>query len=54
MEWQISVGGLKTTLVKLSGADKVDMRFGRDHLGELYILTKPDGEVYKLASAIAF
>lgn len=53
-EWRISAGGVKTTLVKLSGADKVDMRFGRDHRGELYILTKPDGKVYKLVSAIEF
>lgn len=51
MEWQVSLKGMKKTLVELSGADKVDMRFGKDHDGEMYILTKPDGMVYRLESS---
>lgn len=50
-EMSVTLNGAPTTLVKLSGADKVDMRFGRDHKGELYITTKPDGKVYKIVSA---
>lgn len=50
-EWKITIGGKLKTLVELCGADKVDMRFGRDNVGEIYIMTKPDGRVYKLVRA---
>ncbi|HEX5168035.1 MAG TPA: PQQ-dependent sugar dehydrogenase [Cyclobacteriaceae bacterium] len=50
-EWRIAVNGQLKTLVELCDADKVDVRFGRDHLGELYIMTKPDGKVYRLINA---
>jgi hypothetical protein len=30
---------------------RVDLRFGQDHLGEIYIMTKQDGKIRKLASA---
>ena len=50
-EWRITLGGKLKTLVELCGADKVDVRFGRDNLGEIYIMTKPDGRVYKLVRA---
>jgi hypothetical protein len=47
-EWQVSVNGKVQSLKNLCGADKVDLRFGRDSAGEIYILTKPDGRIYKL------
>jgi mono/diheme cytochrome c family protein len=47
-EWQVTVNGVKKTLTELCGAKKVDVRFGRDHLGEIYVMTKPDGKVYRL------
>ena len=50
-EWRVSVNGAQTTLAELCGTDRVDLHFGRDKKGELYILTKPDGKVYKLVSA---
>jgi glucose/arabinose dehydrogenase len=50
-ECQISVNGTKKTLKELCGAEKVDVRFGRDHLGELYVMTKPDGKVYRIVKA---
>ena len=50
-KWNIAYKGQPTTLVKLSGNHRVEMRFGMDSKGELYILTKADGKVYKLASA---
>jgi mono/diheme cytochrome c family protein len=50
-KWKISFKGVPTTLVHLCGKDRVEMRFGMDSKGELYLLTKADGKVYKLASA---
>ena len=32
-----------------SPKNRVDLRFGQDHLGEVYILTKQDGKIRKLA-----
>jgi glucose/arabinose dehydrogenase/mono/diheme cytochrome c family protein len=51
-EWRIIINGKPGTLKELSGAhERVDLRFGRDSHGELYLLTKVDGKVYKLVSA---
>ena len=50
-EWKISINGIQKTLKDLCGTDRVDLHFGRDAKGELYILTKADGKVYKLVSA---
>ena len=47
-EWQVSVDGKLKTLKELCGNDRVDLHFGKDAAGEIYILTKPDGKVYKL------
>ncbi len=50
-EWKISFNGSIKTLTELCGNDRVDLHFGRDDHGELYILTKPDGKIYKMVSA---
>jgi len=50
-EWQVKVDGRIRTLKDMCGNDRVDLHFGRDAENELYILTKPDGKVYKLVSA---
>lgn len=50
-EWSIAIDGASTTLVKACGSKRVDLHFGRDAQGELYILTKADGKLYKLTSA---
>jgi glucose/arabinose dehydrogenase/mono/diheme cytochrome c family protein len=47
-EWRVTLNGQVKTLRELCGAQKVDVRFGRDGAGEIYVLTKPDGLVYKL------
>ncbi|HRI22455.1 MAG TPA: PQQ-dependent sugar dehydrogenase [Panacibacter sp.] len=47
-EWNIAINGKEKTLKVLCGSDRVDLHFGRDAKGELYILTKADGRVYKL------
>ncbi len=51
-EWQVSLNGKKELLTDLCGAKKVDLRFGRDSKGEIYILTKPDGRIYRLKSVV--
>jgi glucose/arabinose dehydrogenase len=50
-EWQVSVDGVRTTLVELCKYNRADMRFGMDAKGELYLVMKPDGKVYRFASA---
>lgn len=50
-EWKVTYNGTDKTFYELSGSSRVDMHFGRDHAGELYILTKPDGKIYKIISA---
>jgi mono/diheme cytochrome c family protein len=50
-EWKVRLNGSPKTLAELCGAKKVDLRFGRDHRGEIYVMTKPDGKVYRLVRA---
>lgn len=50
-EWNISINDSTTTLLKACGGDRVDLHFGKDAAGELYLLTKTDGKIYKLRSA---
>ncbi|MDQ6814049.1 MAG: PQQ-dependent sugar dehydrogenase [Bacteroidota bacterium] len=50
-EWKITVDGSATTLKALCGSNRIDLHFGKDSKGEIYILTKADGKVYKLVSA---
>lgn len=47
-EWQVAYRGKTMKLSELCGDNRVDLRFGRDYKGELYIFTKPDGKVYRL------
>lgn len=50
-KWNISMNGLPTSLAALCRNDRVDLRFGMDSKGELYLTTKEDGKIYKLVSA---
>lgn len=50
-EWKITVNGVMKSLNELCGSKRVDLHFGRDARGEMYILTKADGKVYRLVSA---
>ncbi|WP_209332308.1 PQQ-dependent sugar dehydrogenase [Lunatimonas salinarum] len=47
-EWRVRWNGDVKTLAELCGTNRVDLRLGRDASGELYILTKPDGKVYRV------
>ena len=49
-EWRVSLNGTTQSLTQLCGTSRVDLHFAKDPQGELYILTKPDGKVYKLAA----
>jgi len=51
-EWKASIDGTPIEFKNICGSDRVDLHFGRDSKGELYILTKADGKIYKLVSAI--
>ncbi len=50
-EWQVSYKGEIQNLFDLTGSKRVDLRFGIDHEGELYLFTKSDGKVYKIVGA---
>jgi glucose/arabinose dehydrogenase/mono/diheme cytochrome c family protein len=50
-EWNISMNGVSKTLLELCGGKRADLHFGKDSRGDLYILTKTDGKVYKLVNA---
>ena len=44
----IKIGGKETTLMDLCGKPRVDLKFGQDKNGQVYILTKADGKIYRL------
>jgi len=52
-EWNIALNNSMQKLKDLCHDDRVDLHFGKDADGELYILTKADGKIYKLISATA-
>ena len=41
-KWNISLDGMSTTLAELCRHARVDVGFGKDKNGELYLLTKDD------------
>ncbi len=51
-EWRVAVNGVVKTLRQLCGTNRVDLHFGKDARGELYILTKPDGKLYRLEGVV--
>ncbi len=46
--------GTRTSFRELVGDDRVDLRFGRDGDGELYLLAKADGKVWKVTGSRRF
>lgn len=50
-EWKITVNKVLKTLKQVCKNERVDLRFGQDEQGELYVLTKADGKLYKITSA---
>jgi glucose/arabinose dehydrogenase len=42
--------GTQTTMSSLAGDSRVDMRLGLDHAGELYVLAKANGRIWKVTA----
>jgi glucose/arabinose dehydrogenase/mono/diheme cytochrome c family protein len=47
-EWKIIVGGTPRSFREILGKGRVDLHFGRDTRGELYLMTKEDGKLYQI------
>lgn len=45
---QVAMDGQLSTMAKIAGHRRVDLRIGFDDEGELYLLTKGNGGVYKI------
>ncbi|MDN3663993.1 PQQ-dependent sugar dehydrogenase [Algibacter miyuki] len=45
---KVSIHGKPTTMSKLTKSSRVDLRFGQDCDGNIYLLTKSDGKIYKI------
>lgn len=50
-EFRVSLNGKITSFKELCNDERLSMRFGRDHEGEIYLSTMPDGKIYKLVGA---
>lgn len=50
-EWNVSLNNSIRPLKEICGNDRVDLHFGRDARGEIYIITKADGKIYKIMNA---
>lgn len=44
----IKYEGRETTLQELCGKPRVDLKFGQDKSGQVYVLTKADGKIYRV------
>src|SRR5204863_8205968 len=44
-------GGRPFTLQELAGSARVDLRFGQDAAGEIYLLSKANGTVWRVTAA---
>jgi glucose/arabinose dehydrogenase len=45
---EIKYEGRETTLQELCGKPRVDLKFGQDKSGQVYVLTKADGKIYRV------
>lgn len=46
--WKIIFNGKEMTAKELCNCKRVDLKFGQDNTGQIYMMTKFDGKVYKL------
>lgn len=52
-ELTLEKNGVPVTLMALAGVkNRVDLRFGQDELGEIYVMSKQDGKIRKLGPAL--
>lgn len=52
-EWHITHNGVSVSTAALHGSKRVDLRFGKDHNGDIYFFSKQDGKIYRLSHARA-
>jgi hypothetical protein len=50
-ELALTDGTRPVALSELAGSARVDLRFGQDAGGELYLLSKANGKIWKLTGA---
>lgn len=53
-QFQVYANGARTDFKQLVGDNRVDLRFGQDARGELYLLAKANGKVYKVTGTQRF
>jgi len=46
----VKSGGVATTFRSILGTSRADLRFGTDHSGEIYLLSKQNGTLYRVAA----
>lgn len=46
--WGIQYQGREMSLEELCGSPRVDLKFGQDKSGQLYLMTKADGKIYRI------
>ena len=46
--WGITYEGKEMDLQELCGSKRVDLKFGQDKTGQVYLMTKADGKIYKI------
>lgn len=46
--WGVRYQGKEMSLDELCGNDRVDLKFGQDKSGQIYLMTKADGKVYRI------
>lgn len=46
--WGITYQGKEMSLRELCGNNRVDLKFGQDKTGQVYLMTKADGKIYKI------
>jgi glucose/arabinose dehydrogenase len=51
---QVYAGGVRTTFQELVGDKRVDLRFGQDGKGELYLIAKANGKIWKVTGTQRF
>ncbi|MFI6732892.1 PQQ-dependent sugar dehydrogenase [Nonomuraea sp. NPDC050451] len=47
----VDTSGKQLTMQDLAGSTRVDLRFGQDGAGELYVLSKANGKIWKITKA---
>ncbi len=46
----VKSGGVVTSFRSILGATRADLRFGTDHAGEIYLLSKQNGTIYRVSA----